>query len=35
MIIADTITISGNALVESDYANSDVPPPTRKATLVE
>jgi Flp pilus assembly protein TadG len=35
MIIADTITVSGNAYVNGNFDASDVPPPTRIASLVE
>jgi len=35
MIIADTITISGNAFVSSEYDKTTILPPTRLATLVE
>jgi hypothetical protein len=34
-IIANTITISGNAVVASNFGSSDILPPTRLATLVE
>ncbi len=35
MMIADTLTISGNTVVQSDYSASDVNPPTRIASVVE
>ncbi len=35
MIIAATVTITGNAVVSSDYNNSTILPPTRKAMLIE
>ncbi len=35
MLIADAITVSGNATVSSNYSLSPVPVPTRKSTLVE
>ena len=34
-IVANTISITGNAVVQSDFKSSGVPPPTRLATLVE
>lgn len=35
MLIADSITVTGNALVQGNYSASTVPVPTRLATLVE
>jgi hypothetical protein len=35
MIVAKTITIAGNAVVNSDYDSTTIGVPTRKATLVE
>jgi hypothetical protein len=35
ILIADTITIEGNAVVENDFDRSTVQPPTRLVTLVE
>jgi hypothetical protein len=35
MIVADTITVTGNAVVQNDFGASDILPPTRLATLVE
>jgi hypothetical protein len=35
MLVADTITIQGNAEIEADYSLSAASPPTRKMTLVE
>jgi putative Flp pilus-assembly TadE/G-like protein len=34
-IVANTLTVTGNAVVQSDFSSSRVPPPTRLATLVE
>ncbi len=34
-IVADTVTIEGDALVQSNFDLCDVAPPTRKVTLVE
>jgi len=35
MIIADNITITGDAVVKGGFTSSAIPPPTRKAMLVE
>ncbi len=35
MLIAETLTVSGNTVVQSNYSTSDVPPPTRVASVVE
>src|SRR5262249_17833961 len=35
MLIADTLKVAGNTIVQSDYSASDITPPTRVASVVE